>query len=165
VRAIIGQQGPIQAANAAVGRLVERIGTPVAGLWPFGLTHTFPAPRTVAQADLSGLGVTDARAETIRDFARAVDEDTIRLDRSVSLDRLISSIKSIDGLRPWSAHYLAYRMGEPDAWPAPDSGLRRALSGRLLILRIINVAISCSSDRVPLPTGSVESSRGDATDR
>ena len=31
------------------------------------------------------------------------------------------------GLGPWTAHYLALRVGDPDAFPASDLGLRRSL--------------------------------------
>jgi AraC family transcriptional regulator, regulatory protein of adaptative response / DNA-3-methyladenine glycosylase II len=127
VRAIIGQQVSVRAANTLTGRLVERLGTPVPGLGQLGLTHTFPSSETLASADLDGLGLTRARSKAIRAFARAVAQDDVRLDRSVSLDRLVDSITAIDGLGPWTAHYLALRLGEPDAFPGSDLGLRRAL--------------------------------------
>ncbi len=125
VRAIVGQQVSVAAANTIAGRLVERLGTPVAGLRPLGLTHTFPPPETIAGADLDGLGLTRRRAAAIRAFARAVADDTIRLDRSVGLDQLTAAITAIDGLGPWTAQYFALRLGEPDAYPAGDLGLPR----------------------------------------
>jgi AraC family transcriptional regulator of adaptative response / DNA-3-methyladenine glycosylase II len=127
VRAIIGQQISIAAANTIAGRLVERHGCPVAGLRPLGLTHTFPSAEALADADLDGLGLTRGRARAVRAFARAVADDTIRLDRSISLDRLVTSICAVEGLGPWTAHYLALRLGEPDACPITDLGLQRAL--------------------------------------
>jgi AraC family transcriptional regulator, regulatory protein of adaptative response / DNA-3-methyladenine glycosylase II len=127
VRAIIGQQVTLAAANTIAGRLVERLGAPVLGLERFGLTHTFPSATTLAGADLAGLGLMPVRAEAIRMFARAVAEDAVRLDRSVALDQLVGSITELDGLGAWTAHYLALRLGEPDACPTTDLGLRRAL--------------------------------------
>ncbi|HMJ00212.1 MAG TPA: AlkA N-terminal domain-containing protein [Gaiellaceae bacterium] len=128
VRAIIGQQVTVAAANTIAGRLVERLGTPVPGLQQVGLTHTFPEARTLATADFAGLGLIRARQEAIRSFARAVADDELRLDGSVSLHELIDSITLIDGLGAWTAHYLALRLGEPDAFPITDVGLRRALT-------------------------------------
>jgi AraC family transcriptional regulator of adaptative response / DNA-3-methyladenine glycosylase II len=58
-----------------------------------------------------------------------VAADEIRLDGSVGLEQLVASVTAIDGLGPWTGHYLALRMGEPDAFPATDLGLRRALGG------------------------------------
>jgi len=129
VRAIIGQRIALSAANAITGRLVERHGSPVPGLRPLGLTHTFPIAEALAGADLNGLGLARPRALAVRAFARAVADDVIRLDRSVSLERLVASICAIDGLGPRTAHYLALRLGEPDAWPTTDPGIQRALPG------------------------------------
>jgi AraC family transcriptional regulator of adaptative response / DNA-3-methyladenine glycosylase II len=131
VRAIIGQQVTIAAANTIAGRLVQRHGQPVAGLTELDLTHTFPSPEALATADLSGIGIPRSREEAIRSFARAVTEDTVRLDRSVSLEQLVSSITAIDGLGPWTANYLALRLGERDAYPTTDLGLQRALGRRM----------------------------------
>jgi AraC family transcriptional regulator, regulatory protein of adaptative response / DNA-3-methyladenine glycosylase II len=127
VRAIVGQQVTVAHANAIAGRLVAQFGTPVPGLEPLGLTHTFPSATTLAGADLGGLGLTPARARAVGLFAGAVAEDAVRLDRSVDLDRLVTSITALDGLGPWTAHYLALRLGEPDACPTTDLGLRRSL--------------------------------------
>jgi AraC family transcriptional regulator of adaptative response / DNA-3-methyladenine glycosylase II len=126
VRAIIGQQVSVAAANTAAGRLVERLGTRVPGLEPLGLTHTFPSAAMLVGADYTGVGLMPARGTAIGSFARAVLEDRVRLDRSVTLDRLVASFSALDGLGPWTAHYIALRLGEPDAFPATDLGLQRA---------------------------------------
>jgi AraC family transcriptional regulator, regulatory protein of adaptative response / DNA-3-methyladenine glycosylase II len=127
VRAIIGQQISIAAANTIAGRLVERLGTPVPGLDGLGLTHAFPSAETLADTELDGLGLSRGRADSIRLFARAVVDDDVRLDRSVELDHLVESITAIPGLGQWTANYVALRLGERDAFPASDLGLRRAL--------------------------------------
>lgn len=129
VRAIIGQQITIAGANTIVGRLVERFGKPIPGVHPLGVSRTFPPPRVLADADLSTLGLTRARVVAIRAFARAVESSEIRFDRSMSLEALTESITAIPGLGPWTAQYLALRLGERDAFPAGDLGLRRSLRG------------------------------------
>jgi 3-methyladenine DNA glycosylase/8-oxoguanine DNA glycosylase len=68
-----------------------------------------------------------ARAEAIRTFAAAVAKGEIVLDGSMALDELVSSLCSLRGLGPWTAHYLALRIGELDAIPEADLGLRRAI--------------------------------------
>jgi AraC family transcriptional regulator of adaptative response / DNA-3-methyladenine glycosylase II len=123
VRAIIGRQVALTVANTIAGRLVERLGTPVPGLDRLGLSQVFPSPATLAGAELTGLGLTAAREDAIRAFARAVADDQVRLDRSVSLERLIASITALDGLGARTAHYVALRLGEPDAWPTTDPAL------------------------------------------
>lgn len=128
VRAILGQQVTVTGATTLAGRLVDRYGAITPQLGPLGLARTFPAPAVLADASLVEIGLPAARAEAIRAFAKAVAEDSIRLDRSVSLDRFVADIIAVRGLGPWTAHYLAFRLGEPDAFPASDLGLRRALS-------------------------------------
>jgi 3-methyladenine DNA glycosylase/8-oxoguanine DNA glycosylase len=127
VRAIVGQQVSVAGAGTIMGRIIERLGTPVPGLAEMGLTHLFPSPSALARADLSTLGLTDARAAAIGAFAAAVAEGTVQLDGGARLDRLVDSLTRIPGLGPWTAHYIAFRMGEPDAFPASDLGIRRAL--------------------------------------
>jgi AraC family transcriptional regulator of adaptative response / DNA-3-methyladenine glycosylase II len=127
VRAIIGQQVTVAGASTITGRMVERHGTAVPGLAPLGLTHTFPSPATLADADLDGLGLPGSRVRAVREYARAVADGRIRLDRSVGLDELVGAITALPGLGPWTAHYVALRLGETDAFPASDLGLRRAL--------------------------------------
>ena len=144
VRAIIGQRIGVGAANTIVARIVERYGAPVPGLQALGLTHLFPGPSTLAGADLNGFGLTAARAAAVVAFARAVDDSTLSLERGASLDRLATSITAIRGVGPWTAHYLAVRMGEPDAFPASDLGLRRALSrGPLMAARDVERVAEC----------------------
>ena len=132
VRAIIGQQLTVAVSATIIGRLVERLGPVVPGLEQLGLSRTFPSAEMLAEADLTGLGLTKARAEAIRSFARAVADDVIRLDGSTSLDRLVAAVTAVDGLGPWTAHYLALRLGEPDACPTTDLALGRPSPDELL---------------------------------
>jgi AraC family transcriptional regulator, regulatory protein of adaptative response / DNA-3-methyladenine glycosylase II len=127
VRAIIGQQVSVAGANTIAGRLVAKLGTPVPGLAELGLTHTFPTPAALATMNLDGVGLTPSRAGAIRAFAQAALDDAVRLDRSVGLRDLIGSLTAIKGLGPWTADYIALRLGEADAYPATDLALRRAL--------------------------------------
>jgi AraC family transcriptional regulator of adaptative response / DNA-3-methyladenine glycosylase II len=126
VRAIVGQQVSVAGATTIIGRLVARTGTPIAGLAELGLTSLFPTPNELRDADLADLGLTAARQAAIRTFAAAVDDGELPLDRSLPLDRFVEAVSSLPGLGPWTAQYLALRMGEPDAFPSGDLGLRRA---------------------------------------
>jgi AraC family transcriptional regulator, regulatory protein of adaptative response / DNA-3-methyladenine glycosylase II len=127
VRAIVGQQISVAAANTVVARIVERHGARVPGLSTLGLTHLFPSAAQLAGADLGDLGLTSARAHAVSAFACAVRDHEIELDGSRSLEDLLGSITATAGLGPWTANYIALRLGEPDAFPATDLGLRRAL--------------------------------------
>jgi AraC family transcriptional regulator of adaptative response / DNA-3-methyladenine glycosylase II len=129
VRAIVEQQVRGGRASTIVARIVERHGTAVPGLWALGLTHLFPEPPTLATADLTGIGLTASRAAAMNAFAGAVADHSVRFDRGSTLDQFIESVTALEGLGPWTAQHLALRLGEPDAFPAADLGLRRSLSG------------------------------------
>jgi AraC family transcriptional regulator of adaptative response / DNA-3-methyladenine glycosylase II len=92
-----------------------------------GLTHAFPAAETVATADLDASGLPPATAHIVRRFAGAVAAGDIRLDGTVGLDALISSVTAIPGIETTTAHHLALRLGERDAFPHADRPLLHAL--------------------------------------
>ncbi|HLH47134.1 MAG TPA: AlkA N-terminal domain-containing protein, partial [Acidimicrobiales bacterium] len=127
VRTILGQQVGVPAASLFAGRLAAAAGTPVPGLGAVGITHLFPTAAALADADLADVGLTTARVVAVRAFAAAVAEDRIRLDRSVGLEALEASLTALPGIGPWTAQCIALRLGEPDAFPAGDLGLRRAV--------------------------------------
>jgi AraC family transcriptional regulator of adaptative response / DNA-3-methyladenine glycosylase II len=128
VRAIVGQQVTVAGASTLAGRLVERHGKRLPAPAARGLTHTFPPPSTLAAGDLDGIGLTRTRARAVGAFAAGVAADRVRLDSSVPLDELVGAIAGVPGVGPWTAQYIALRMGQPDALPASDLGLRRALA-------------------------------------
>src|SRR5260221_3931563 len=72
VRAILGQQVSVARATALSGTLVDALGEPVPGIGALGLTHLFPSAETVADADLSSLGVPSARIRALQGFPEAI---------------------------------------------------------------------------------------------
>jgi AraC family transcriptional regulator of adaptative response / DNA-3-methyladenine glycosylase II len=127
VRAVLGQQVTVRGATTLAGRLVEGWGRPIAGGEP-GLTHLFPTPAALAGADVERIGLPRARAATIRALAAAVASGALVLDGAAGLDDAIARLAALPGVGPWTAHYVAMRaLGEPDAFPAGDLGVRRAL--------------------------------------
>jgi AraC family transcriptional regulator of adaptative response / DNA-3-methyladenine glycosylase II len=126
-RAIVGQQISVSNATAVAGRIARRFGRPFSGTGK--LTHLFPAPEVLAEADLTTVGLTRARAATIRALARAVCEGRIRFEGIVETDAFLARLCEIQGIGTWTAQYVAMRaLGEPDAFPAGDLGLLRALN-------------------------------------
>ncbi|MCB8943640.1 MAG: DNA-3-methyladenine glycosylase 2 family protein [Ardenticatenaceae bacterium] len=127
VRAILGQQVSVKGATTLSGRLVAACGTLLEGSDPH-LTHLFPTPERLSEADLSGLGLTGQRIVAIQALARAVHEGELVLGTAVSLDDLIAQLVPLPGIGDWTAHYMAMRVfGEPDAFPAGDLVLRKAV--------------------------------------
>lgn len=125
VRAILGQQITVKGATTLSGRLAAAFGTPFGG--GGALSYLFPSAQTLAAADLSGLGLTAARARAIKAFAAAVADRTIVLDGTGEAGETARRIAALPGLGPWTAQYIAMRaLREPDAFPDSDLGLRRA---------------------------------------
>ena len=126
VRAILGQQITVKGATGLAGELVRRFGQPFAV--SERVTHLFPTPQALARGDIGALGMPKARAETIRNLARAVCDGRINFDGIVAADDFLASLRSISGIGKWTADYVAMRaLGEPDAFPSGDLGLVRAL--------------------------------------
>jgi AraC family transcriptional regulator of adaptative response / DNA-3-methyladenine glycosylase II len=127
VRAILGQQITVRGATALAERMVKLFGQPFST--DIGLTHLFPTPEVLADAKVSSVGVPTARAETIRALARAVRDGQISFEGIVDTDAFLSRLREIPGIGKWTAQYVAMRaLGEPDAFPSGDLGLRRALA-------------------------------------
>jgi len=126
VRAILGQQISVKGATTLAGRIAKSFGQSFSG--PPGLTHIFPTPEVLADAKLTGLGLTDKRAETIRALARAVCEGRLSYERVFDTEALLARLVEIPGIGKWTAQYVAMRsLGESDAFPSGDLGLLHAL--------------------------------------
>jgi AraC family transcriptional regulator of adaptative response / DNA-3-methyladenine glycosylase II len=126
VRAVLGQQVSVQAARTLAGRLASALGT-LLDEPDRDLTHLFPRPEVVAEADLGDIGITRARAETLRGLARAVAGGEIALDRGADREEVRARLLALPGIGPWTASYIAMRaLGDPDAFLPGDLGVRRA---------------------------------------
>ena len=129
VRAILGQQFTVRGATVLAGRLVRQFGKRVDADEQRGLTHLFPPADVLARADLAEIGITRARAEAIKCLASSVVHGDLLLDSPLGLDDAIGRLRDLPGIGDWTAQYIAMRaLGEPDAFPASDLGLRRAVA-------------------------------------
>jgi len=87
----------------------------------------FPAPEILAKSKLESVGLTGARAETIRALALAVANGKITFEGIVDSEDFLRRFCEIPGIGVWTAQYVAMRaLGEPDAFPSSDLGLLRA---------------------------------------
>jgi AraC family transcriptional regulator, regulatory protein of adaptative response / DNA-3-methyladenine glycosylase II len=144
VRAVLGQQVSVAAASTLAGRLAARFGTRLAArpgtrlTARFGTQLTeppgrpslvFPAPADLAGADLSGLGLTGARQATLRALAAAVASGDLALDHGADPQEAAARVSELPGIGPWTVAYIRMRaLGDRDAFPGTDLGLRRALA-------------------------------------
>jgi AraC family transcriptional regulator of adaptative response / DNA-3-methyladenine glycosylase II len=131
VRAILGQQITVSAATGLAGKLVAAFGEPIAdpAAREHGLTHVFPTPRQLAAADLAVIGMPKARRTALSSLAAAVVADPQIFGPRRSLEDAVLQLRALPGIGEWTAQYIAMReLREPDAFPAADIGLMRALS-------------------------------------
>ena len=134
VRAVLGQQVSVRAALTIAGRLVAKFGVGVkSGAPDSSVLHAWPDAARLADASeevIASIGLTRARARTVRGLARAVADGTLVLDRVLDFDATREALLALPGIGPWTAEYIAMRaLGWPDAFPAGDLGLRKALGG------------------------------------
>ncbi len=134
VRAVLGQQINVAAARTLAARLLERFGEP-AMLCGGEKIQLFPVPQTLAGADLTKIGLPRARAAALSTIARAVADGVVGFRPEQSLHGFVASWCELPGIGAWTAHYIAMRaLSHPDAFPAADLVLRKALADRGTLL-------------------------------
>ncbi|MBI4865913.1 MAG: DNA-3-methyladenine glycosylase 2 family protein [Candidatus Wallbacteria bacterium] len=118
-RVVLGQQVSVAAARTLAGRLVARWGDAVA----------FPSAAELAARsvdELASVGMPGRRAETLRAVAASFARDPEAATAPGALD-------GIAGLGDWSRECIRMRAGrDPDAFPAGDLGLKKALPGHTI---------------------------------
>jgi 3-methyladenine DNA glycosylase/8-oxoguanine DNA glycosylase len=128
VRAVVGQQISVKSARTVIGRIAAKAGPAFEGAAHPQLTRFFPTAAELSVCELEGIGMPAKRIETIKALARVVADGQLPLRTNVPIDEFVAQLTRIPGIGDWTAHYIAMRaLGEPDAFPAADLGLIRAL--------------------------------------
>jgi len=71
-----------------------------------------------------------SRAETLHRFAIFATDGGLNFTPGTSLEEVVSRLTSLKGIGEWTALYFCLRaLRFPDAFPASDLGLRKALGG------------------------------------
>jgi AraC family transcriptional regulator of adaptative response / DNA-3-methyladenine glycosylase II len=131
VRAVLGQQISVAGASTLAARLAAKFGRAVAT--PFGkLNRLAPAACDLAAAsveEIANIGLPRARASTLRDLATAAEGGALTFGPTTSIGQVIATLRGIRGIGEWTAQYVAMRaLRFPDAFPAADLGVRKALA-------------------------------------
>ena len=125
VRAVVGQQVTLRGATTLLGRIAERYGQPLSESRE--LNRAFPTPAALGRTPLDRLGLTRARAATVRRLASAIAGGEIDLRAAATLEETVAALLRIPGVGDWTAQYIAMRAcGDLDAFPDGDLGLQRA---------------------------------------
>jgi DNA-3-methyladenine glycosylase II len=124
VTSITAQQVSLASAFAIRSRMIERLGERAAR------AYAFPTRDRLAAADpaeLTAVGFSGRKAEYVIGLARA-DLDYDALSRLADED-VKAALVAERGFGEWTADwYLARHLARPDAWPAGDLGLRKAVA-------------------------------------
>jgi AraC family transcriptional regulator of adaptative response / DNA-3-methyladenine glycosylase II len=128
-RVVVGQQVSVAAATTLAGRLAAALGDPVETPFP-GLARLSATPEAIAAAGedrIARLGMPGARARTLLGLGRAA-ADGLELHRGADADAVRARLAELPGVGPWTREVIAMRaLGAPDAFPAGDLGVLRAL--------------------------------------
>jgi DNA-3-methyladenine glycosylase II len=123
VTSITAQQISLHAAFAVRNRFIQAFGQ------RFGHAYAFPARErmaTVKPADLVPLGFSRRKADYVVGVARAdIDLESLAL---LSDEEVKARLTALPGIGEWTADwFLARHLARPEAWPAGDLGLRKAV--------------------------------------
>lgn len=123
LRAILGQHISTGAARTHAGRVVAQHGEPVVDTGG-GLTHLFPLPEALRDVDLA---VPMKRRATFDGLVDALCEGRLILGPGSDRVEALAVLSGLAGIGPWTRQVIAMRaLGDPDAFPETDLGVRRA---------------------------------------
>jgi AraC family transcriptional regulator of adaptative response / DNA-3-methyladenine glycosylase II len=126
VRAVLGQQVSTAAARTHAGRLAAALGEPVADP-AGGLSRLFPDAATLAAAGPGRLAVPRSRRESFAALAEALAAGRLDLSAGGDWAEARRRLAALPGIGPWTVETIAMRaLGDPDAFPATDLGVRAA---------------------------------------
>lgn len=131
VRVILGQQVSVQAATTLSGRLVRKFGKSIET--PFAeLTHLPIDATTLSQAsleDITSCGIVKTRAELIMKIAAMVSNKELDLEPGNNTKEVLDKLSKIKGIGDWTLSVISMRaLCNPDAFPAGDLGIKKALN-------------------------------------
>jgi DNA-3-methyladenine glycosylase II len=123
VSSITAQQVSLHAAFAVRSRFIERFGAPADHAVAF---PTRERVRGATEEELTELGFSRRKAEYVLGVARSeLDFDELA---GLPDDDVKARLTALRGIGEWSADwFLARYLGRPNAWPAGDLGLRKAV--------------------------------------
>ncbi len=130
VRAVLGQQISVAGASTLAARLAAKFGELIETPFPY-LSRLSPMADTLGAAEveeIAGIGLPRARAATLRDLGLAAGRGELAFGPVASVEEVVSTMSKIRGIGEWTAQYVAMRaLRFPDAFPASDLGVRKAL--------------------------------------
>jgi AraC family transcriptional regulator of adaptative response / DNA-3-methyladenine glycosylase II len=126
VRAVLGQQVSTAAARTHAARLVLAHGTPVDDP-DGGLTHLFPSVESLSAIRPETLAMPASRRTTLLGLLAALRSGALDVGPGADQAAARAGLAELPGIGPWTTEVIAMRaLGDPDAFPATDLGVRQA---------------------------------------
>jgi AraC family transcriptional regulator of adaptative response / DNA-3-methyladenine glycosylase II len=151
VRAVLGQQVSVGGARTLAARLAAAHGEPLPEGMREGapaaepgssdakpgadganppLIRAFPTAAALAALDPEQLPMPRARGRALVGMCAALAAGDVILDPGADREQARAQLLALPGIGPWTAEYIAMRaLGDPDAFPATDLGIRHAFAG------------------------------------
>lgn len=124
VGAITSQQVSLFSALAIRNRLIERFGVHASEAWAFPTRERLAGAR---EEELVEVGFSRRKAEYVVGLARSPLELGALAD--LPDDEVRARLVALRGIGEWTAEwFLARHLGRPNAWPAGDLALRKAVA-------------------------------------
>lgn len=120
VRAIVGQQISVKAADAVFGRVLDVLG---------GLVDSDRVMRA-SDSSLRSAGLSQRKVEYLRSLAEFAGQGGLSADTLAGLDdeACIAHLVQVKGIGRWTAEmFLIFNLMRPDVWPVDDIGVLKAL--------------------------------------
>ena len=131
VRAVLGQQVSVAGASTLAARLAVKFGRSVTTPFPH-LNRLAPSAKEMAAAspgDIAAIGLPRARALTLHELAKATEHGDLDFGPGATIEEAVTALRRVRGIGEWTAQYVAMRaLRFPDAFPAADLGVRKALA-------------------------------------
>lgn len=129
IRAVLGQQISVKAATTLAGRVAKSAEKNTPHGFPNGLEYFFPTAEELLNVDLSGIGVTKTRQQTLKTVTEAILEGPVQLTRNQSMETFHRDFSALKGIGDWTSNYVGMRgLGMMDCLPYSDLGVIKALT-------------------------------------
>jgi len=123
LRAVLGQHISTAAARTHAGRLAAQHGEAVTDVGG-GLNRLFPPPDALHDVELA---MPSQRRATFNAMVAALSSGQLVLGPGSDRVEALDVLTSLPGIGPWTKQVIAMRaLGDPDAFPETDLGVRRA---------------------------------------
>ena len=125
VRAILGQQVSVGAAQKLVQTFVDELGEDLPSK---ASAKLFPRPEVVLKSSLDFFRMPQARKDTLHRFAQHfIDSPALAYIDSPKPDDIDKWLE-LKGIGPWTVNYVKLRgTKDPDVWLAGDAGVKNAI--------------------------------------